>query len=213
MGQAGSLSNKKKVRGGKRQAVRVEAWRQAHQTPDLAHLESYGFDYAKLTLDPWFRLSRRTPPARLRRQMIAALLDVRAAWAKALAQPSDKQSSESQPSDHQPPEYLAVWVGWPHFMESQVVVASGDQARYYRSLHPVLETSAPLPTALGLTPALRARLAALRWRESLDEVPLLSEDLPENPEAWLSTRPHRLTPLQAGGAVIWLERGRVWIGE
>lgn len=212
MGQAGSLSgklsNKKKVRGGKRRAARVEAWRQAHQTPDFAHLGVYGFDYAKLTLDPWFRLSRRTPPAHLRRQMIAALLDVRAAWAKALAQPSDKQ-----PSDHQPPEYLAVWVGWPHFMESQVVLASGDQARYYRSLHPVLETSAPLPTALGLTPALRARLAALRWRESLDEVPLLSEDLPENPEGWLSTRPHRITPLQAGGAVIWLERGRVWIGE
>lgn len=199
----GPFSNKKKVRGGKRAAARVEAWRQAHQTPDLAHLESYGFDYAKLTLDPWFRLDRRTPPARLRRQMLAALLDVRAAWAEALA----------QLYDHKPPEYLAVWVGWPHFTDSQVVLATGDQAKYYRSLHPVLEASAPLPNALGLTPALPADLSALHWGESLDEYPLLAEDLPDDGGAWLNSRPHRVTPLREGGAVYWLERGRVWIGE
>ncbi|WP_064013976.1 hypothetical protein [Deinococcus puniceus] len=193
------LSNKKKVRGGKRQAARVEAWRQAHRMPDLNHLEAYGCDYAKLTLDPWYRLDRRTPPARLRRQMLAAMLDVRAAWAEAFA--------------HQPPEYLAVWVGWPNFMESQVVLATGEQAKYYRALHPVLEESKPLPNALGLTPALHANLSALNWRESLDEYPLLAEDLPDDGGAWLSSRPHRITPLRAGGAVYWLERGRVWIGE
>ncbi|MFB9993000.1 hypothetical protein ACFFLM_13585 [Deinococcus oregonensis] len=195
---SGQLSNKKKVRGSKRQAARVEAWRQAHQLPDLIHLEHSGFDYAKLTLDPWFRLARRTPPASLRRHMLAALLDVWAAWAEALVQP---------------PEYLAVWVGWPHFMDSQVVLANGDQAKYYRSLHPVLEQSAPLPDALGLTPALCSSLAALHWYESLDEYPLLPEDLPDEGGVWLDKQRHRRVPLQKGGEVIWVERGRVWIGE
>ncbi|MDB5046691.1 MAG: hypothetical protein JWQ08_2741 [Deinococcus sp.] len=193
------LSNRKKARGGKRQAARVEAWRQAHQTPDLAHLEQYGFDYAKLTLDPWFRLDRRTPPARLRRQMLAALLDVRVAWAEAF--------------DNQPPEYLAVWVGWPHFMDSQVVLATGEQAKYYRSLHPVLEESAPLPAALGLTPDLSTSQTALHWRESLDESPFLQDELPDDGGVWLASRPHRVTTLRSGGAVYWLQRGRVWIGE
>lgn len=194
----GKLSNKKKVRGGKRQAARVEAWRHIHQTPNLAHLEHSGFDYAKLTLDPWFRLDRRTPPACLRRQMLAALLDVRAAWAETFPQP---------------PEYLAVWVVWPNFMDSQVVLATGEQAKYYRSLHPVLEESKPWPNALGLTPALSSSFTALNWRESLDESPFLQDELPDDGGVWLSSRPHRITPLRAGGAVFWLERGRVWIGE
>ena len=93
-------SNRKKVRGWKRQAARVRAWRDAHLQPDFAHLQTYGREYAKLHLDPWDRLVRRTPPAWLRREMIHALLDVHAAWDKVIWGRPDVA-------------YLAIWLYWP----------------------------------------------------------------------------------------------------
>lgn len=89
--------NKKKIRGWKIQARRVERWREAHLTPDWRYFEDSGRDYAKLYIDPWYRLSSRIPPARLRWDMLGALLDVQAAWAKAAQERKDIG-------------YLAIWL-------------------------------------------------------------------------------------------------------
>lgn len=190
--------NRKKVRGWKRQVKRVRRWRDDRLRPDWPHLDAYGRDYVKLTLDPWYRLVRRQPPVWLRREMTHALLDVHDAWRAAVAERPDVT-------------YLRVWLKWPNFIESQVVMATQDHEGWY-----ALGTSRPvpaasLPTELGAP--LRARLAEFVWEEAVDEYPLdVGYATPEFAR-WLARRPHRWEQLSDGTWLCWVRRGRLWIGR
>jgi hypothetical protein len=68
--QGVAFSNKKKVRSWKTQIRRVERWRAGHLTPDSAQFEQHGYDFCKIQIDPWNRLTRREPPLWLGRRMI-----------------------------------------------------------------------------------------------------------------------------------------------
>ncbi|GGN46940.1 hypothetical protein [Deinococcus daejeonensis] len=187
------LSNRHKVRGRRTQARRVARWRAANLTPDWGHLNASGVDYLKLWLDPWNRLPRREPPAWLRRQMLVGLLDILNAW-------------HAQTCDREDLPYLAVWLCWPHFMDSQVVLAREDRAPMYDTMFEPIPTR-PLPNALA---PLAGRLNRLHWTTGLDETPLNPEDFARWPS--LARRPHR-TVSTPDGPLHLMRRGLVWIGR
>lgn len=186
------------MRGGKRQIRRVQRWREARLEPDLNHLRRFGQEYVKLTIDPWYRLVKRQPPVWLRREMTLALLDVYESW---------RRKVEALPEV----EYLRVWLSWPNFIDSQVVMATGRQAQHYQDVFlPVAEPKG-LPSELG--PQLLARLSEFEWQECLSEYPVYKDDLTADELHWLFKRRYRPGRLYDGTEVYWIEQGRVWVGQ
>lgn len=157
-----AFTNRKKVRGGKRQLGRVRKWHDAHLEPDLAYLRRFGQEYVKLTIDPWDRLVQRQPSVWLRRAMTLALLSVYESWQRKAAQ-------------HPEIEYLRVWLSWPNFTDSQVVMATGQRAQHYRSVFLPVAQPRGLPSDLG--PALLERLSEFEWQECPSEYPVYKDDL------------------------------------
>ncbi len=188
-----SLSNRHKVRGRRAQARRVARWRAANLTPDWAHLNVSGVDYVKLWIDPWNRLPGREPPAWLRRQMLTGLLDILDRW-------------QAQTRDREDLPFLAVWLCWPHFMDSQVVLAREDRAPTYQTMFAPVPTQ-PLPNAFA---PLAERLSRLTWTTGADEEPLDAGDMARWPS--LARRPHRTVPTPDGPLHL-MRRGTVWIGR
>lgn len=201
-----AFSNRKKLRGAKRQLGRVERWRQAHLSPDLRHLDLYGYDYVKLTIDPWDRLVKRQPPVWLRREMTHALLDMYESWHEATR-------------DNAEVSYLRVWLSWPEFTASQVVVSTSLRAAYYEGMFVDVEQPRGLPADLGAP--LLERLAQFEWREVLNEYPVNVEDLRgdnghidwDDVRRWLSKRKYRREVLPDGTTIYWLQYGRTWVGS
>jgi|GEM_PF-1918945 len=191
------MQNRKRVRGWKRQMDRVRAWRDAHARIDTQHYEASDFDDVKLTLDPWYRLVKRQPPVWLRREMTRALLDVEDAWAAQV-----KQEAMRAP-------YLSVWLQWPNFIRSQVVIARNDRALMYETMFHEAPDPRGLPHDLG--PELHARLGQYTWRECLSEVPVLAEDLTPEDHAWLAKRRHRTERLSDRRTIHWVQEGRLWV--
>jgi hypothetical protein len=113
--------NRKKVRGLKRHIRRVQGWKAARLMPDLGHLRRSGQEYVKLTIDPWYRLVKRRPPMWLRREMVLALLDIYDAW-------------QTQAAERSEVDYLRVWLSWPNFIDSQVIMANHARAPHYQAL-------------------------------------------------------------------------------
>lgn len=191
-----SLGNRKKIRGWKTQLKRVERWRQHHLTPNWSHLETYGVDYVKVQhLDPWGRLSRREPPVWLRRLILSALLDIHEAWARATQGRADLP-------------YLAIWLGWPAFTDSQVVLAKDWRAAGYEHMFNLAEQKA-LPHDLG--PQMHTRLHRLTWQTGLNEFALEEADVLEKPS--VLKRPHHVHQQRGGEKLYFIQRGLVWIGR
>ncbi|MBZ9713617.1 hypothetical protein [Deinococcus multiflagellatus] len=188
------LTNRKKLRGGHTQLRRVARWRAQYLEPDWFALEHFGVTYAKLWVDPWCRFPRREPPAWVRRELLAGLLDIHAAWARAAAGREDVA-------------YLALWLGWPHFVDSQVVMASPERAQMYRTMFTPAEPR-PLPPQLALQDP---RLNTLHWQTGLDEVFLSCEEVAAR-RSWLR-RPHRVLTPEVGEPLYALQRGHVWVGR
>ncbi|PTA67178.1 hypothetical protein [Deinococcus arcticus] len=188
------LTNRKKLRGGHTQLRRLARWRQRFLEPDWTELEAFGVDYVKLWLDPWSRYPRRNPPAWLRREMLTGLLDIHTAWARAAAGRADVG-------------YLALWVSWPHFIDSQVVMASPERAQMYRTMFTPAKPR-PLPPQLL---AQEPRLSDLHWATGLDEFFLTGEEV----AAGLSVlrRPYRVADPGPLHSLYAFQRGHVWVGQ
>ncbi|GGR24516.1 hypothetical protein [Deinococcus ruber] len=192
-----AFTNRHKVRGWKTQIRRVERWRQAHLTPDAAHLEHADFDYCKLQIDPWNRLIRRQPPMWLARNMIHGLLDIHEAWAAATPDAG----------------YSCVWLCWPKLMDSQVVMAQGSRVEWYAGMfRPVAELGWAEPKGFPpqFGPALLARLNAWEWQECLHEYPVDPADISAGQ---LRKYPSTTLTTEGGASLTLLEVGRVWVGK
>jgi len=108
-------------------------------------------------------------------------------------------------------DYLHVWLSWPDFIHSQVVMAVGRHAQHYQDVFlPVAELRG-LPSELG--PKLLARLSAFEWQECLSEYPVYKDDFTADELHWLSKRRYRPGRLHDGTEVYWIEQGRVWVGQ
>lgn len=106
-------SNKKKIRGWKKQIRKINYWKNYNLTLDIAKLHKSQRDYVKVTIDPWYRLVRRNPPIWYSRLILEALIEIYLNWHKTL-----QESGE--------PFYLKIWLFDHHFINSQVVAATGD---------------------------------------------------------------------------------------
>ncbi|MEQ8475440.1 hypothetical protein [Fulvivirga sp.] len=127
-------SNKKKIRGWKKQVRKIDQWFELVKKPDFDHFESRLEDYVKIRIDPWNRLSERTPPMWYSKLILKRLIDIYDLW--------DKEFQKlNKPYD------LQLWINEPNFIKSQVVCAQvdkdGDQRNnYYR----IVEHQADFPT-------------------------------------------------------------------
>ncbi|ODG97132.1 hypothetical protein A4S05_01750 [Nostoc sp. KVJ20] len=106
-------SNKKKIRGWKKQIRKINYWKNYNLTLDVTKLHKSQRDYVKVTIDPWYRLVRRNPPIWYNRLILEALIEIYLNWHKTL-----QESGE--------PFYLKIWLFEHHFINSQVVAATGD---------------------------------------------------------------------------------------
>ncbi|MBW4566260.1 MAG: hypothetical protein KME32_35390 [Mojavia pulchra JT2-VF2] len=106
-------SNKKKIRGWKKQIRKINYWKNYNLTLDIAKLHKSQRYYVKVTIDPWYRLVRRNPPIWYNRLILEALIEIYLNWHKTL-----QESGE--------PFYLKIWLFDHNFINSQVVAATGD---------------------------------------------------------------------------------------
>lgn len=106
-------SNKKKIRGWKKQIRKINYWKNYNLTLDVTKLHKSERDYVKVTIDPWYRLVKRNPPIWYNRLILEALIEIYLNWHKTL-QESGK------------PFYLKIWLFDHHFINSQVVAATRD---------------------------------------------------------------------------------------
>lgn len=112
------MRNKKKIRGWKRKIRQIEHWKMRHIDLDIEQLCRNSRDYVKLWIDPFYRLIRRDPPMWYSRLMLEAMSEVYQSW-------------NQQMEKLKEPYYLKLWLYYPHFINSQVVVAFRESLNYY----------------------------------------------------------------------------------
>ncbi|MCP1357227.1 hypothetical protein [Aneurinibacillus migulanus] len=115
---ANPFSNKKKIRGWKRRIKQIEQWKLRSIELDVEQLLQNQREYVKLWIDPWYRLVKRNPPLWYSRLLLAAMIEVYHSWHEKLS-----QFDESF--------YLKMWLYYPNFINSQIVVAFRDCLHFY----------------------------------------------------------------------------------
>jgi hypothetical protein len=191
------MINKKKVRGWKRQIRKLEQWKQNHLHLSL---NRYGYDYVKIWLDPFYRLQQRNPPVWFRRLIVAALIEIYDSWHKQLISLGE-------------PFYLKIWFFEPHFIQSQVVAATGERIEYYENLFMPDTKSRKFPFekyAHG-----NYDLSAFDWQLHVDEDfyfeqadELTAEDLYR-----LKKKAFRVETTEDGDTMLIIKKGNMFVGE
>jgi hypothetical protein len=70
------FSNRKRIRGWKKLADKINHLKNANLEINRELLEKYGRDYVKLTISPWRNLTPRNPPFWYRRLFLDALVEI-----------------------------------------------------------------------------------------------------------------------------------------
>ena len=129
---ANPLSNKKKVRGWRRQIEALDVLKRRNLTINEAWLRSHRMVYAKLQIHPWNKLVKRNPPIWYRRLFIRTLLEIHDSWAQQLEAIGE-------------PYYLTLWLYHPRFFKTELLAQLSDDPDYYDKLHNRrIETPPPL---------------------------------------------------------------------
>jgi hypothetical protein len=197
---ANPLSNNKKVRGGRRQIARVELWtRHFAQLDEDTALGVDGSVHAKLVIDPWFRLVKRTPPFWLRRLMFNGLVRVFDAW-------------RIQLEAKRPRAYLKILLVNPDFIESRVIAGVDEQADFSSTFHPKATPLRPFP--LNLLSGASPTLDGFDWTAHSHDEFAEDEDFasPAESEDW-RRRAWRQFACPGGGTTYAVRRGDAWIGS
>jgi hypothetical protein len=192
------LSNRKKVRGGRRQIARVETWaRNLVELDVAAMLLRDGSVHAKLVIAPWYRLTKRNPPVWLRRRMFDGLLRVFHAW---------RARFESE----QMRVCLRIWITHPDFIASRVVaeIDGGETSAFLPEASP----TRPFPRELlSTTPA---SVDQFSWTAHAHEDHADDDDFAGKDELdrWRQ-RSWRQFPSRNGGTTYAVRRGDTWVGS
>ncbi len=109
------MSPRKKLRGRRRLLRQAQRWRTATHPLSPTQLAAHHRDYLKLWLRPWPDwFYARSPPAAIRRELLAGLLATHHQWREQLEKFGQ-------------PYYLAVWLFENEFSRSQVVAGVNDR--------------------------------------------------------------------------------------
>jgi hypothetical protein len=166
------LSNKKKIRGWKRQVRKIEKWKRRVIDLDIEHLHQYQRDYAKLWIHPFYAIPRRNPPVWYNRLLLEAILDVYRSWHEKLSKLDEVF-------------YLKLWIYDPHFINSQVVAAYKDCLHFYDQTFDVGNQEKQFP--LHKYTYLREKLEMFDWHLHIDSDVYTESDLIDNiQQGWTS---------------------------
>lgn len=111
-------SGKKKIRGWKRHVRKIEQWKQRALHLDMDHLALHERDYEKLWIHPFYALERRNPPLWYRKLLLEAMIDVYLSWHDTMTKTNEDF-------------HLKIWLYYPNFINSQIVVAYRECINFY----------------------------------------------------------------------------------
>jgi hypothetical protein len=202
------MTNKKKIRGWKRQIKKIDEWKQQVLNLDMNYMEQHQRDYAKLWIDPFYRLIRRNPPVWYRRLILQAMFEVYMNWYKQM-----KVTGE--------PFYLKIWLYEPHFMNSQIVVAYRECLHFYDQTFDKADYEQRFSHDKYELGELLDVLRKLDWQLHVDAIDYfesdLSDDFIELRDASINARNVRSKAyrvFEVEGDVVYRVRvGDVWVGE
>lgn len=106
-------TNKKKVRGWRRQIKKIDFWYNSNFKPNVIRLESCKDEYAKIWIDPWYRLSKRNPPLWYFRIILDRIGEMHNNWKYEFLR-------GNIPFD------LQLWIFEKNYIESELVCARVD---------------------------------------------------------------------------------------
>lgn len=210
----------KKVRGHKRRWKQIHLWVEQNRRLTPWILEEYGRDHIDIVVHPWCDISITNskipePKGETKLRLLAGLLEIYEAWKAQLDETGE-------------PYYLKLWLYEPHFSNSQVVCAMGDQLHFYdRTFHKPEETRSFQPGNYG---RLADQLSEFDWEfcwdeEHLDDGYLAPAEMYtsrtefEADRRWFNRqlkKPHRVTKLKEPVGditeVYSFKKGTVWVG-
>ena len=135
-----------KIRGIKRRQKDLNSWSDFHQELDIDRLKEYGYVYAKTKFGPWADLYIERPyPSDYRKQLFSNLINFYFKWKNALDKEFDNY-------------YFKIWLSYPRFIDSQIVVAIGDKIDYYTNLFEKCDNQREFPVEVFNTEKLRINL-------------------------------------------------------
>ncbi len=191
-------SNKKKIRGWKKQIRKINHWKNYNLTLDTTKLHDFQREYVKVIIDPWYRLVRRTPPLWYNRLILKALVEIYLNWYKTLQEWGE-------------PFYLKIWLFDSHFINSQVVAASGDWIFGYNNTFTKSNEDKSFPFEKYTIS--NFSLEDFKWELHVDENYFYESDqLSEAEVDKIKQKAYRSGFLQDGDRYFALKIGDVWIG-
>ena len=104
------FANRKKIRGWRHQIKKIENWYLTNLTPNTDRLSSWNDEYAKIWIDPWYRLVKRNPPLWYFRLILDKLTNLYDLW-----------NTEFSNGDY--PYDLQLWLFENNYIESELVSA------------------------------------------------------------------------------------------
>ncbi|HEX2945600.1 MAG TPA: hypothetical protein VHT96_06570 [Clostridia bacterium] len=116
---ANPFSNKKKIRGWKKQVKKIDKWKNANMKFNTYAIKTgHNRDHLKIWIDPWYRLVKRNPPLWYSRIILDNMIEIYMNWYEAL-------------SKLEGPFNLKIWLFEPDFIRSQVVWDFGSIYGFY----------------------------------------------------------------------------------
>lgn len=187
-----------KVRGWRRQIRKLEQWKQNHLNLALNRCDDV--KYVKIWLDPWYSLQKRNPPIWFRRLIVAAFIEIYDSWHKQIVCLNE-------------PFYLKIWFYEPHFIQSQVVAATGAQIEYYENLFAPDTESKKFPFekyAHG-----NYDLIAFDWQPRVDEELYFEQADEFTPKEFecLKKKAFRVKQTDDGDTMLTVKTGNIFVGE
>jgi hypothetical protein len=201
---ANPFSNKKKIRNWRRQILKVKKWEEAHTELDIDSLLSRNVSYVKIWIDPWYRLTRRNPPIWLCRIMFNSLCNIYCSWRKQLDTLNE-------------PYYLKIWIFDPHFINSQVVVATKEKIDDYNRCFNPSDKLNDIPRNKY---DINDRFDEFEWEQFLDEDFYFKtfDDLSEQDIKELSKKAHTVEEVtfengKTSDICYRVRKGNCWVGS
>ncbi len=102
---------KKKIRGWKRKTKQISQWFESNKGFSFSHFEKYREEYVKISVDPWNRLGKRTPPNWYFKLILQKLIEIHDLW-------NIEVSSLEVPFD------LQIWLHDKVTMRSEIVCSA-----------------------------------------------------------------------------------------
>jgi hypothetical protein len=212
----------RKLRGHNRIRKQISRWAARNCNADLQEYLRFIRDrsYVKIAIHPYNglhmnRAQIKQPHGANRQLMLAGLIAVYDSWKKQL----DAMNQ---------PYYLQIWLYEPHFVQSQVVCATGESLHFYADTFPTADSGRRfMYEQYG---KLAEQLRAFQWQQKVHEHILFDNEIGE-PEDYASKteylsmkssfeamlkKPHRTTSLSEGLAAreaYGFTCGRVWVGN